>query len=330
MSAIDRRRFLKNAAAAATTLGAAASVSRSSGQTVTEQDIEDSLEIPMPTAGLGRTGAKVSRLGLGCGSLMDDRFTETRIGAILDAAVEHGITLVDTAPNYGQLQQRLGPSLRPVRDRVFLTSKVEEPTRAGAWRQLRQSLKDLQTDRLDLVYLHSFGDIERWPDPAFALSDDGALGALREAKSEGLLRFIGVSGHNRPARYHDALDHDDVDVVMNPVNFVVQHTYDFEHRVWCRAQHKNLGLVAMKVLGGRGPNGIRLGGKLYESAIRYALSVPGISAVVIGCESRSEVAQAAASIKRFQGLTGPEWQAVYLRGLDIVNTKPEEAFPWGA
>ena len=92
---------------------------------------------------------------------------------------------------------------------------------------------------------------------------------------------------------------------MNAVNFVVQHTYDFEHKVWSRARHMNLGLVAMKVLGGaaREQGGFKVDEKHYEQAIRYALSVPGISVAVIGLENIKELEKAAAVVATAQPLS---------------------------
>ena len=171
----------------------------------------------------------------------------------------------------------MGPAIAEIRDKVFLVTKTEEPTYEGTWKLLRQSLKRMRTDRLDLVHLHNFGDEKLWGDPKLVFGDNGAVAALREAKRQGVVRFIGASGHLHPTRFHEALDSGEIDVLMNAVNFVVRHTYDFEHKVWSRARHMNLGLVAMKVLGGaaREQGGFKLDEKHYEQAIRYALSVPG-------------------------------------------------------
>ena len=123
---------------------------------------------------------------------------------------------------------------------------------------------------------------------------------MREAKRQGVVRFIGASGHLHPTRFHEALDSGEIDVLMNAVNFVVQHTYDFEHKVWSRAQHMNVGLVAMKVLGGavRPEAGFKMDEKYYEKAIRYALSIPGIAVAVIGLENIAELEKAASVVAR--------------------------------
>jgi predicted aldo/keto reductase-like oxidoreductase len=148
------------------------------------------------------------------------------------------------------------------------------------------------------------------------------MGALREAKKQGVVRFIGASGHLHPTRFHEAIDCGEIDVLMNAVNFVVQHTYDFEHKVWSRAQALNIGLVAMKVLGGaaREMGGFKVDARHYEKAIRYAVSIPGISVAVIGLENIAELEQAAAVVSRAQPLSAEENLELARIGLDLSST----------
>ena len=216
-----------------------------------------------PRSTLGRTGAKVSRLGIGCAYFQRKHVTPDDVTATLHRALELGVNYLDTAPNYGSeetgfAEEKMGPAIREMRDKFFLVTKTEEPTYEGTWKLLQQSMKRMQTDRLDLVHLHNFGDAKMWGDHKLVFGDKGAMGALREAKKQGVVRFIGASGHLHPTRFHEALDSGEIDVLMNAVNFVVQHTYDFEHKVWSRAQSLNVGLVAMKVLGGAAPQSRRL------------------------------------------------------------------------
>ena len=130
----------------------------------------------------------------------------------------------------------------------------------------------MRTDRVDLVHLHNFGDEKTWGDQKLVFGDNGAVAALREAKRLGVVRFIGASGHLHPTRFHKALDSGEIDVLMNAVNFVVRHTYDFEHKVWSRARHMNLGLVAMKVLGGA--RGNRAGSSWMRSTTNRRSAMP--------------------------------------------------------
>ena len=241
-------------------------------------------------------------------------------------AMELGINYFDTAPNYGNdetgySEVMMGPTVKEVRDRIFLVSKTEETTYEGTWRLLRQSLKRLQTDYLDLVHLHNFGHEPRWPDLKVIFGKKGAMGALREARKQGVIRFIGASGHLHPSRFHAALDTGEFDVFMNAVNFVCQHTYDFEHKVWSRARRENVACMCMKTLGGfDGKGGFRLPPEFYDKAIRYSLSIPGVTGTVIGVKSIAELEKAVRTVVAFQPLSGEEANELALQGLKLATT----------
>jgi uncharacterized protein len=283
--------------------------------------------LTVPDAVLGRAGARVSRLGIGYAYFQRKPVTPDDVRATLHRVLELGINYLDTAPVYGNsetgfAEEKMGPAIAEIRDKVFLVTKTEEPTSEGTWKLLKQSLKRMRTDRLDLVHLHNFGDEKLWGDHKLVFGDRGAMGALREAKRQGVVRFIGASGHLHPTRFHQALDSGEIDVLMNAVNFVVQHTYDFEHKVWSRARHMNLGLVAMKVLGGavREQGGFKVDEKYYEKAIRYALSIPGIAVAVIGLENNAELEKAASVVARAQPLSPDESLDLARIGLDLAST----------
>ena len=276
----------------------------------------------MPMTTLGRTGVRVSRLGVGCAPLGRDEVSNAEVSNVLHRAVEMGINYIDTAPNYNRAEEKMGPAVKEIRDRIFLVSKTEEPTYEGTWRLLKQSLKRLQTDHLDMVHIHNFGHEERFPDLSLTLGPKGTLGALQEARKEGVIRFIGASGHLHPSRFHRVLETGEIDVLMNAVNFIVRHTYDFEHKVWTRARMEGLGLVAMKVLGGRDnqTNQGRIPAQYYEQAIRYSQSVPGVCTSVIGVKSVSELESAAAVVSQQQPFSTEEARAVTKAGLDLAGT----------
>ncbi len=289
-------------------------------------------EVRVPEMTLGRTGVRVSRLGIGCAPFQREQVTEDAIRATLHRALELGVNYLDVAPNYGNEERgfseaKMGPSIPEIRDRVFLVTKTEEPTYEGTWRLLRQSMARLKTDRLDLVHLHNLGDEKRWPDLDLAFGDRGALGALREAKAKGVVRFIGASGHLHPSRFHAAIDTGEIDVLMNAVNFVARQTYDFEHKVWARAQGEGLGLVAMKVLGGagKGQAGHRLPTDRYEQAIRYALSIPGLSVAVIGLENIEELERAARVVAEAAPLSDEEALELARAGLELAGQEAWKA-----
>lgn len=317
---ITRREFVKDTglmlggAAAASTLWAGVSHAGDAGH------------VEMPQVVLGRTGVNVSRLGFGCAPLQRTQVSRDDVRNVLHRALDLGVNYLDVAPNYGNeeigfSEEKMGPTIKDIREKVFLVTKTEEPTYEGTWKLLRQSMQRLQTDYLDLVHLHNFGHEPRFPDLDLTLGENGALGALRDAKKKGVIRFIGASGHLHPSRFHAALDTGEIDVLMNAVNFVVQHTYDFEHKVWARARRDHVGLVAMKVLGGAaGGKGFRLPEAHYENAIRYALTVPGVCTAVIGLENLAELEQAAKTVARAKPLSPEETHKLAEAGLALAGT----------
>jgi aryl-alcohol dehydrogenase-like predicted oxidoreductase len=317
----SRRDFVKGGSLL---LGGLAASSRP-GSAATDTGVDEPVRSKVPDAVLGRTGARVSRLGIGCAYFQRKHITPDDVSATLHRALDLGVNYLDTAPVYGNTstgfaEEKMGPAIKEIRDKVFLVTKTEEPTYDGTWKLLKQSMNRMQTDRIDLVHLHNFGDEKLWGDPKLVFGDHGAVGALREAKRQGVVRFIGASGHLHPTRFHQALDSGEIDVLMNAVNFVVQHTYDFEHKVWSRARHMNLGLVAMKVLGGaaRDEGGFKVDAKYYESAIRYALSIPGLSVAVIGLENIAELEKAASVVAHAAPLSPDETLDLARIGLDLA------------
>ncbi|WP_337173799.1 aldo/keto reductase [Paludisphaera sp.] len=316
---ISRRDFVR----AGALMGGAALVPPTPGRA-------DDAPAPVEQVTLGRTGAKVSRLGIGCAHFGRDRVTADDVGETILRALELGVNYLDTARSYGTAEEKMGPTVKEVRDKVFLVTKVHDSTYDGAWKSLRESLKHLQTDHVDLVHLHNFGDAEMWGDDATVFGDKGAMGALREAKKQGLVRFIGASGHLHPTRFHRVMDSGEIDVLMNAVNFIVRHTYDFEHKVWARAQTLNLGLVAMKVLGGvgRGEKGFKMDDEHYERAVRYAMSIPGLAVAVIGLENVAELEKAVAAVSRAKPFTPEEEQEVARLGLQLAAS-PEWKAAYG-
>ncbi|MCZ6674252.1 MAG: aldo/keto reductase [Verrucomicrobia bacterium] len=311
---MERREFIKATALASSGLFALKNMSSSAWAA-------SSTANGMPYSSLGRTGVQVSKLGIGTAPLGRDNTDIPKVNDIIAKAIDEGINYMDTAPNYanGEAERRLGHALKGKRDKVFIVTKTEADTYEGTMELLENSLKHIQTDHVDLVHLHNLGHLERWKGLDFAFSKKGAMGALRKARQQGKVRFIGASGHLHPSRFHYAIDSGEIDVMMNAVNFVNQHTYDFEHKVWARAQEKNIGLVAMKVLGGNQDNEFRLPKEDYENAIRYALSLQGLCTAVIGINKMAHLDQLLETFRRVDALDEEEFLAVAQRGLDLLK-----------
>ncbi len=124
--------------------------------------------------------ARVSRLGIGCAYFQRKQVTPDDVRATLHRALDLGVNYLDTAPTYGNAEtgfaeEKMGPAIAEIRDRVFLVTKTEEPTYEGTWKLLKQSLKRMRTERIDLVHLHNFGDANLWGDRKLVFGDRGAL-----------------------------------------------------------------------------------------------------------------------------------------------------------
>jgi aryl-alcohol dehydrogenase-like predicted oxidoreductase len=170
----------------------------------------------IPKKPFGRTGQESTRVLFGGAAL--SAVTQAEADATLDVLLEHGINHIDTAASYGESERRIGPWMKRYRDRFFLATKTEERTRQGAHESLQRSLELLQTDQVDLFQIHNLSTQAEWE---IALGPGGALEAFVEARQQGLVRFIGVTGHGTEiARLHKAaLDRFDFDSVLLPFNF---------------------------------------------------------------------------------------------------------------
>jgi aryl-alcohol dehydrogenase-like predicted oxidoreductase len=199
-------------------------------------------EQPLPRRPLGRTGEKLSIIGLG-GLVLADESQDTA-DALVREAVEHGINYFDVAPSYGNAEDRLGPALRPYRKDVFLACKTLKRDRSGAAEELQQSLRKLETDHFDLYQLHALAKTEEVEQ---VFSPDGAMETFVRAKKEGKVRFLGFSAHSAEAALL-AIQRFDFDTVLFPINFVCFLKGDFGPQVVAAAKEKNMGILALKAL----------------------------------------------------------------------------------
>src|SRR6478609_10544023 len=179
---LSRRKFLERIG-----LGTAAGASLSLLKDVAADPTKPNM---LPSRTLGRTGAKVSILAFGCGSRFLMYKDEESATAILNRAIDSGITYLDTAFAYGdgESESRVGQVMAMRRKEVWLATKIPDRTRDGFLRRLEGSLKRLKTDHVDLVHIHSLGHDD---DLAKIEAPDGALEGLMEAREQGMARFAG-------------------------------------------------------------------------------------------------------------------------------------------
>ena len=180
-------------------------------------------------APFGSTGHESTRTLFGAAAL--GSVTQAEADPTLHLLLEHGINHIDTAASYGDAELRLAPWLAQHRDRFFLATKTGQRDRAGAREEIRRSLDRLGVDRVDLLQLHNLVDEGEWET---ALGAGGALEAAVEARDEGLVRFIGVTGHGLTvAKMHRrSLERFAFDSVLLPYSYVQmrdeRYASDFE------------------------------------------------------------------------------------------------------
>jgi aryl-alcohol dehydrogenase-like predicted oxidoreductase len=178
----------------------------------------------LPLAPFGRTGHQSTRVIFGAAAL--GSMAQDRADATLAMVAASGINHIDTAAGYGESEVRLRPWLADHRDEVFLATKTGERRGTDARAELEQSLTRMSVDQVDLIQLHNLVEPDEW-DVAFG--PDGAVAALAAARDEGLVRFIGVTGHGlRIAGMHlRSLEQFDFDSVLLPYNFTLRQDADY-------------------------------------------------------------------------------------------------------
>jgi uncharacterized protein len=262
---------------------------------------------PLPQRRFGKTEERVPVVGLGTGpagfGLSDDEAI-----ALYHAAIDRGVTYLDTAPGYARAHAQLGRVLPSRRDEVFLATKCWAPTADEALRIHEQSLEDLRTDCVDLLYAHCVGSFE----PEQLLAPDGVFAGLREARRRGWTRYIGFTAHHLTWKAEVLLRELEIDAVMLAMNYADRHTYGFEERGLPRARELDLGVAAMKVYGGaKGMDYEKervsaLGDRPHHAAFRYALGLPGVAVAVIGMYTVEELERNIAWARAWEPLTAEE------------------------
>ena len=197
----------------------------------------------MLTRRLGKTGHMSSIITFGALAL--DLLPQNEADAVIETVLKAGINHVDVAPRYGQAETRLGSWFGRHGNDFFLGCKTQQRTRAGVWEGLRRSLDTLKVDHFDLFQFHG---VDKRSDLDIILGPGGGLEAVLEAKKQGLLRFIGITGHNPPL-HNEALQRFDFDTVLFPLNRV--HAAHFTpwndwRQLLQTARKKDVGVLAIK------------------------------------------------------------------------------------
>lgn len=309
----SRREFLQKSVSAGAGLAVASSAVRA--------DPAGTPELPLRV--LGRTGAKVTILGLGTAPLGEARGDVSEAEKIFAEVIDRGVNYVDTARIYGIAEEALGRILPSRRDKVFLVTKCWTDSGPQAQKSFEESLRLLQTDHVDLVHIHHVGG----KDLGKVMAKDGILEYLLQQKQAGKLRFIGISGHARPPQFVKMLETDQIDVVMPVMNYADRNIYDFESKVLPECRKRNVGVVAMKVYAGikggfpnhrRGGVGCNTPPERLGQALAYALDLEGVSVANIGPFTMEQALQNVELARRYKPLTAQEREDLLAYGKELA------------
>jgi len=277
----------------------------------------------LPTRTLGRTGAKVTLLGLGTAPVGETRLPVDEGARIFAETLDRGVNYVDTARVYGLAEEMLGEVLPRRRDGLFIATKVSADTAEQAQKHFEESLRLLKTDRVDLLHIHNVGsrNVDK------VLGPGGSLEYVLKMKESGKTRFVGITGHSRASHFQRILESGKIDVVQCVMNYADRNTYNFEETVLPRARQAGCGVIAMKVYAG-----IKGGFKNHRNAgvgcvaepewmpkaLAYALDLEGVSLALIGPFSVEQTVQNVGFARAYRPLAEGDREALLAHGKAIA------------
>jgi aryl-alcohol dehydrogenase-like predicted oxidoreductase len=261
----------------------------------------------IPYRALGRTQEKVSLIGLG-GFHLGHQADPQESTRIIRTGLDEGVNFLDNCWDYngGESEIRMGNALRDgYRQKAFLMSKIDGRTKAAAAAQINESLRRLQTDRIDLLQFH---EVIRDTDPDRIFAEGGGMEAVLEAQKTGKIRFIGFTGHKSPDIHLKMLDTASkhgftFDTVQMPLNVMDAHFNSFEKKVLPVLLKNDIGVLGMKPMGDH---------FILESqtatpteCLHYAMNLP-TSVVITGCDSLPILRQALRAARSFQSMNSSQ------------------------
>lgn len=286
----------------------------------------------MPTRNLGRTGHRVGIFSLGAQAAVELDNADLAV-SIVETAIDLGVNYIDTAPAYGgtRSETHVGMVMKHRRQEVYLASKTHLRSYDESMRLLEGSLKRLQTDHLDCWQLHN---VQRTEELDRIFAKDGAIKALEKARDEGLVRFLGITGHYDPQVLLDGIKRYDFDTLLMAFNAADKHQHSFLEQLLPAALEKNLGIIGMKVAT-RGrmlstwtpppldqqPQRMatgRPGALTMRESLFYNFSMP-VATNIVGCDDPHQVRENVESAAEFTPCNGAVLTALEERCKAIVN-----------
>jgi uncharacterized protein len=314
-SSISRRGFLGFAAAAY--------FSAHAGRQVPSSESRNGI----PYRRLGRSREKVSLVGLGGYHLGKQADPQESI-RIIRAGLDEGINFLDNCWDYngGESEIRMGNALRDgYRQKAFLMSKIDGRTKAAAASQINESLRRLQTDRIDLLQFH---EVIRDTDPDRIFAKGGAMEAVLEAQKAGKIRLIGFTGHKSPDIHlkmlATAAKHDfTFDAVQMPLNVMDAHYDSFEKKVLPVLVKNDIGVLGMKPMGDH----FILESKTVTAVecLHYPMNLP-TSVVITGCDSMQILNQALGAARSFRPMNSNEVAALLAKTTQAAQSGKYELY----
>jgi predicted aldo/keto reductase-like oxidoreductase len=312
---VTRREFLE--------MGVAASLAAGAEKIAWAADTKS--EVQRRT--LGRTGEKISMVGLG-GYHIGKQADEQESIRIIRTALDSGINFLDNCWDYndGQSEVRMGKALRDgYLQRAFVMTKIDGRTKKAAAQQLEESLQRLQTDHIDLLQFH---EIIRMEDPERVFAAGGGMEAVVAAQKAGKVRYIGFTGHKSPDIHLKMLEtadahHFHFDAVQMPLNVMDVHYNSFQQKVLPVLVKKEIGVLGMKPMG----DSLILRSKTVEpvECLHYAMNLP-TSVVITGCDSVAMVEQAVQAAKTFKPMSETQVAALLAKTKDAARNGEFEGY----
>jgi len=288
----------------------------------------------MPTRTLGKTGYKVGVFSLGGQATLEIKGKEAESEKIINRAIDLGINYIDTAASYGQgvSQLNIGRVMKTRRNEVWLSTKTHDRTYDGSMRLLEESLRNLQTDHLDTWQLHNVQKQDQ-VDQIFA--SNGAIKAMEKARSEGIVRNIGITGHFEPIVLLEAIKRYPFDSILLAINAADVHYLSFKNYLLPEAQKKGIAIIGMKVatrgrmlscwtpppleqqtdVRSRTP----LPGTItIKEALTYNMSLP-VSTTIIGVDNIAQLEENVKIASEFVPLSQSQMEEIEFKTLPIVR-----------
>ena len=276
---------------------------------------------------LGRTGEKVSVMGLG-GYHIGMQKDEKESIQIIRAALDNGVTFLDNCWDYngGESEVRMGKALRDgYRQRAFLMTKIDGHTKSAATAQIDESLRRLQTDHIDLMQFH---EVIRFDDPEKIFASGGSIEAALEAKKAGKIRYLGFTGHKNPDIHLKMLETADAhkfhfDTVQMPLNVMDAHFNSFGQKVLPVLVKKEIGVLGMKPMG----SGMILQSKVVQpvECLHYAMNLP-TSVVITGCDSMQILESSLQAARSFKPMSESEVAALLGKTSEVAKNGQFEGY----